>query len=334
MQKTIGVDVGNFDTKTANTTTVSGFTMYDNEQLLAEDVLAYGGKFYVESIDSRLPFVEDKTLNDQCLILTLFSIAKQILWIIKEEEHYVGNGIQDEILKYNEINLAIGLPPGHFNKLAMKTAEYYRNKMKNGISFKYGNYKFSFKTCVVEVYAQDLSAVLLDKTLTITKPPTDDNGKKLEVPKYYIVGIGGYTVDIIPTINNKPEVDKCRSLPLGTRPMFETIIARIQSSSGITLNECDIETVLRGKRNYIKPDVVEEIKRNAELHAKQIIDRCIQAGCSLDINPVVYVGGGCKLLKPYLEKNDLVCYSEYIEDTHANAKNYEDFLKMKLKRKA
>ena len=77
MQMTIGVDVGNFDTKSKNTSTVSGYTVYESEQLLANKVLEYDGKYYVESIDNRLPFVEDKTAKDQCLILTLIAIAKE-----------------------------------------------------------------------------------------------------------------------------------------------------------------------------------------------------------------------------------------------------------------
>jgi len=321
MQTTIGVDVGNYDTKSKSTLTVSGYTAYNNEQLLADNVLVYNGKYYVESIDNRLPFVEDKTYNDQSLILTLISIAKELIWRIRNEKHLKGN-IQDEILNYDCINLAIGLPPGHFNKLAKKTVEYYKEKMSKGIKFKYANYDFSFKLGKIECYAQDLTAVIMNQDLTVSDP---ENG----AAKYYIIGIGGYTVDIIPINNGAPEIDNCRSLPLGTRPMFETIISRIQSSTGVTLDEKTVENVLRNKKCFLSEEVKEEVKHNARLHAEQIVDKCIQAGCLLNIYPAVYVGGGCLLMKDSLAANSKVCFSEFIEDTHANARSYEEFLKIK-----
>ncbi len=328
MNLTIGVDVGNFDTKSVHTNTVSGYTVYNNEQLLADKVLAYKGKYYVESQDNRFPYVEDKTNNDQCLILTLFSIAKEIMWRIENEKHLKGN-YQSEISNINGINLPIGLPPGHFNKLAKQTQTYYNNAFANGIDFTYAGYKFSLKLArSVEVYAQDMSPVVMNSSLSVNE--LDENGERV-VHKYYVVGIGGYTVDIVPIINGKPAVDECRSLPLGTRPMFETIIARLQSSAGITFEEAAIENILRGKRSFVAEDVKAEIRQNAEQYANQIIDRCIQAGCTLNQSPVVYVGGGPLLLRSFLENNSKVCFSEFIEDTHANAKSYEDFMKMKYK---
>lgn len=321
MQTTIGIDVGNYDTKSKHTITVSGYTAYNNEQLLADNVLVYNGKYYVESIDNRLPFVEDKTNNDQSLILTLFSIAKELIWRIRNEKHLVGN-IQNEILNYDCINLAIGLPPGHFNKLARKTVEYYKEQLGKGVKFKYANYDFSFKLGKIECYAQDLTAVVMNQNLSVSDA---ENGPA----KYYIIGIGGYTVDVVPINNGAPEIDNCRSLPLGTRPMFETIISRIQSSTGVTLDEKTVESVLRDKKCFLSDEVKSEIKYNANLHAEQVVDKCIQAGCLLNIYPAVYVGGGCLLLKDSLNANSKVCFSEFIDDIHANASSYEEFLKYK-----
>ncbi len=328
MQVTIGVDIGNYDTKTANTRTVSGYSVYDNEQLLAETVLFYDGKYYIESIDDRLPYVEDKTENDQCLILTLFAIAKEIMFRVRKDGR--GRSMQEAIASYTVVNLALGLPPGHFNKLARKTRDYYYEAMGKGISFKYANYEFIFKLGYLEIYAQDLTAVLVDSGLSFTNTKSDD-----AIPKYYIIGIGGYTVDIIPiTVTDGkpvPVIDMCRSLPMGTRPMYEQIITKLQSSSGYTLNEQAIEDVLRGKRHFLPQEVVDEIRSNAKTHADQIIDRCIQAGCTLNIYPVAFVGGGCLLLQPWLDANKKMCHVEYINDVRANAINYEKFIIAKHK---
>ena len=321
MQMTIGVDVGNFDTKTRNTSTVSGYSSYDNEQLLASKVLEYNGKYYVESIDNRLPYVEDKTDNDQCLVLALIAIAKEIIYRITNEQHIAGN-IQDPIRGVSSINLGIGLPPGHFNKLAKKTITYYQSKMKNGIQFKYAGYIFSFKLNLIQAYAQDLSAVVMNRELKITNPESG-------APKYYIVGIGGYTVDTIPISDGEPVSNECRSLSLGTRQMYETIITKVQADFGLTLDELAVDSVLRGKSYFIKEDVAEAIRKLAAAHSNLIVDKCIQAGLSFDLYPVIFVGGGALLLKPYLESINKICFSEFIDNVNANAASYEEYLRLK-----
>lgn len=315
----IGVDVGNFDTKSAQTLTVSGFATYEKPQLLAEaSSLFYNGKCYVESIDSRFPFVEDKTIDNQCFILTLFSIAKEIIMRIRREA--TGNAIQEEIYKYNVINLGVGLPPGHFSNLAKKMQDYYVEKMQGGVNFTFANYNFSIKLNAIRVYPQDIAAALVNKNNTIT------TGKD-KVKKYYVIGIGGFTVDIAPVVEDVPSAENCRSLHIGTRQMFETIIARIQTSAGITLEEPAIEDVLRKRKVFIKDNVKKEIFEIAGHHASQIIDKCIQAGCALDQYPVIFVGGGGLLLQEYLVNNSKLCYCEFIEDVHANASSYEAIMK-------
>lgn len=330
MSMTIGIDVGNFDTKSKNTNTVSGYTSYNSEQLLADKVLGFNGKYYIESQDNRIPYTEDKTANDQCLILTLFGVAKEILWRIENEKHIKGN-FQSEISNVNGINLAVGLPPGHFNKLAIPTKDYYNKKFADGIKFTYAGYKFNIKlNRSVEVYAQGLSAVIMDNTLFVNEFELDENGNKIFVyPKYYIMDIGGGTVELIPIKNGMPAPDECNSKPMGTRPMFESIITRIQASSGITLEETTVENVLRGRKSFLKDDVKEQIFSNANQYADYVIDKYIQAGCTFDQCPIIFVGGGSLLLKPYLEKNTKICASEFIMDTHANAASYEKFMKIK-----
>ena len=318
----IGVDVGNFDTKSAHTGVVSGYSVYNSPQLLAKKTsLMFNGKCYVESIDNRFPFVEDKTDNDQCLILTLFSLAKEILWRIQNQTS--SKPTQEKVNEYHSITLGVGLPPGHFSKLGRKTQEYYVSKMKNGVDFSYAGFNFSIKLHRVRVYPQDLAAVLLDKKNTIT------NGND-KANKYYIIGIGGYTVDVVAVVDGEPEVANCRSLHIGTRYMFETIIARVQSSTGTLLEEASVEDVLRNRKTFIKEEVKVEVHANAERHADYIIDRCIQAGCLLDHYPVIFVGGGCMLLADYLVNNSKMCYCEFIENTHANAASYEEFLRMEI----
>lgn len=312
----IGIDVGNNDTKSKNTSTVSGYVKNDNPQLLASSVITYKGKYYVESGKNRFPYNEDKTSKGQCIILTLFGIAKEIIWRIENENHIKGN-IQSNIREIDTVHLSIGLPPGHFNRYANATVQYYKNEFKDGIEFEYGGYQFKFKLGRVNAYAQDLSAVIMDMSPEISAIK--------EYGTYVIIGIGGGTADLISIIDGAPEYDNCRSLPIGTRPMYEQIISRVQASTGMNeiLTERIIEDVLRSRVNLVDENVKEVIRNCAEVYADQLIDRCIQAGYDLGLAPVVFVGGGCLLLKPYLESNSKIKKCVFIEDVHANAAAYE-----------
>ncbi|MBR6327423.1 MAG: hypothetical protein IKR60_00920, partial [Alphaproteobacteria bacterium] len=161
---------------------------------IAKNILEYNGKYYVTNIDKRLAYKIDKTENDQCLILTLFSIAEEILYTLRRD--YKMKYAQEEINSIKEIKLGVGLPPGHFNNYVRKLNKYYTEKMGEGISFKYCNYSFNFKLSKIRIFPQDFIAFFKNKMIDIPK----------DYDNYYIIGIGGGTVDIIPIVKKLPDV--------------------------------------------------------------------------------------------------------------------------------
>ncbi len=323
---TVGVDVGNSRTKSAHTEFISGYTQYEHEQLLANKSLYYKNKYYAETLDSPFPYVEDKRENDQCLILTLFSIAKEIIWRVKDSGRCANHEMmQEEIRKYDNLNLAVGLPPGHF-KQAQDLKDFYLNALSGKTTFKYGRYEFSFNTNKVAIYAQGLSAAVVS---------TDAN-KGLSIPKntakYYVFDIGGYTFDMIPIIAGEPDSANIHSEPLGVRPICEKIAGHIQTTMGHTYDEYIIENVIKESRNgnsltYVPDDVKREILNYAQIYANRLIDKAIQCGFTVNYNPILYVGGGSLLLKTFLQNNSKVGYSEWIESSNANAIAYEEYMK-------
>ena len=79
----LGIDVGNYDTKSQHTTTPSGYDGPTPEKpLLAEEYLCYNGQYYV-STTTRFAYEKDKTRNERALILTLFAIANEIEFAVK-----------------------------------------------------------------------------------------------------------------------------------------------------------------------------------------------------------------------------------------------------------
>ncbi len=323
----VGVDVGNYDTKSQHTITPSGYSSYSNKPLMAKETLFYDGIYYVPSLEERLPYVMDKTANNQALILTLFGIAKEILYYFNNNPNYKDKlathaELQEEIRKIESISIGVGLPPGHIDKLSENTEKYYNDVMKNGISFWYKNTSmediitFNFKLSKVKVFPQDFSAVLINKDLAI---PTT-------YQKYVVVGIGGYTVDVVPVIGGESEATKCKSLNLGTRTMYEEIISKVLSATGTNITERSIEDVFFDRPNILDEEIVNIIKNVAEERSALIVNRCQQAGIEFSENPVVFVGGGSLLLKNYLTKNRLIKKSEFVESVYKNAENYAKFL--------
>lgn len=314
----IGVDVGNYDTKTQNCTIASGYKRYDTKPEIATKILEYNGSYYVPDISERMPYVADKTQNDQCLILTLFGIAEELIYTAKKaikDGETATDSVQAEIDKYKHIKLGIGLPPGHFSSLSHKTLDYYNERLSGEINISYKKYRFSFVIDTTRVYPQDFVAVFKNKESEIAK-------KK----RYYIVGIGGGTVDVIPVINGDPDVNNCFSLESGTRVMYRKICADVQRSYGEMLDESLVEDVLRNEETILDDNIKALIKENAEKHYADIINGCIQQGVKLSLYPVVFFGGGALLLKEYITSDKKMKNPEIIADTHANAKAYASCL--------
>ena len=80
MEKTIlGIDHGNGNIKTASSVFPCGFKKQETKpsQIFSQDILEYKGCFY-SLTPNRFSYEIDKTKNENCLILTLFAIAKEI----------------------------------------------------------------------------------------------------------------------------------------------------------------------------------------------------------------------------------------------------------------
>ena len=72
-----GIDVGNYDTKTQNTSIPSGYTGPLTEKPIGDEYLKFNGKYYVPSFE-RFAYEKDKTRTERCIILSLFALANEI----------------------------------------------------------------------------------------------------------------------------------------------------------------------------------------------------------------------------------------------------------------
>lgn len=313
---TIGVDVGNYDTKTQNCVFPSGYSEYSTKPEIATKILEYGGKFYVPNISERMPYLADKTTDNRCLILTVLGIANEILEQATEQvkKGKIRNP-QQFIDQVREIKLGVGLPPGHFNDQKKKLEKYYHDALDEKIKFKYTdhdkNYEFCIKMIKLHIFPQDFMAVY-----------KNINCKYSDAQRYYIVGIGGGTVDVVPVKEKMPDANSCFSLDLGTRIMCNKIAADIQRQYGQMPDENLVEDVLKGNFTVLSDDIKELIDKDAKKHFDNIINECIQYGVKLNLYPTIFFGGGCILLEKYIRNSNMLKDPEILKDVKANAKAY------------
>lgn len=310
----IGIDVGNYDTKTQHTTTPSGYTEYSILPALESEYLKYKGKFYAPSVN-RFAYVKDKKENNQALILSLFGIAKELLYNIKVQlgEEASEKDIQNALDKVYEVSIGVGLPVGDFTRDKDDLVKYYTDELGNGIiNIEYTGYniRFNLKKCLA--FPQDILPVVANPQCEIAH----------KYKKYLIIGIGGQTVDVIPVLNSTPNAGNCVSLRMGVRRMFSDIIGKVETNFGSTIGEDTVEEVLLGEETIISEEIEVAIRQAAKDHTRKIINECVQRGFNFAENPVVFFGGGGLLLRPYLENNTQIQKSEFLTDVNGNAKFY------------
>ena len=311
MKKVIGVDVGNYDTKTAHTTIPSGYVTSKTLPPETDEYILYKGTYYIPT-QKRFPYRMDKTRDERGLILTLFGISKEVLFSLGN----VATNIQkDLVVDFNELALGVGLPPAHFSTLKTKTHDYYMAHLKDGISYEYNGIPFSFKLTDFYVFAQDYAAVIADEAGFALL-------EKYSEGIVYAIDIGGMTVDYVPIIKRRPDMANADSIEYGMNKMYDMIIQRTMMEFGHAITPTNIEQVLLQKENVIPQEGRDLIEANAERWAVSIVDALREKGMDLWANPGVFMGGGSILLHRFLKNTGMVDNSVFLNSVNVNASAY------------
>lgn len=324
---TIGLDIGNYDTKTQNCIIPSGFVAMHSLPYGTETYLQLDGIYYIPD-EQRFAYEKDKTQSENAFILSLLAISAEI---VKEAEKVNKRkediaikepskatkviGVQAEIEQLKEIRLGVGLPPTHVSTLEKKTREYYEERLKKGIKYKYNGYEISFSLKDIKCYPQDFAAVL-------TYKPKDRENSAVSFPSFYAIDIGGWTVDIVTIINRKPAMSKCDSKPLGILAMYEKMIKDVELKTGKRLSQTDLEYVLKGEKTLLKEEIINEIRACEKEWYENIMRALKQFGLELDMYPVIFIGGGSQLFRKYIKADKSLVKYEFIPSSRANAMGY------------
>lgn len=290
----IAIDHGNYAIKTPHFSFISGLAEHAVKPPLADEVLEYEGKYWTLT-SKRLPYMRDKTKDDRYFILSLFAIAKELA--------SAGSNAA-----FEQIDLAVGLPPEHYGMLREKFAQYFR---KFGtVNFVYNGKPMSIVIRNVLVYPQAYAAVI------------PQSSQLLKTLRVFIVDIGGFTTDVLLLGNGKPDLQFCRSLESGVITMNNEIIGKISAQHDMKIEDEHISAVLMGKETILPENVKRAIRDTAQTHAKDILDKLRELQVDLRTNPAIFTGGGSILFRPLIERSSLVAQATYVVDPRANAIGY------------
>ncbi|MEK4983616.1 ParM/StbA family protein [Bacillus sp. FSL K6-6540] len=152
---------------------------------------------------------------------------------------------------------------------------------------------------------------------------------ELRVGEYGVIDIGAFTTDIPVIVNGKPDSLASDGLEEGIATYIDRIakalsdttranVTRNQILNKIIADDID-EIMIRGKKYPLRKEVEDQIN----FFAKKIVDIIDKMWAkNYGIQEFFVVGGGGKLLKPYLKKNMV---SRNIELTFIDAKNMSDY---------
>ena len=287
----VAIDHGNFAVKTPHFSFISGLAEHTVKPPLADEVLEYEGKYWTLS-GKRLSYMRDKTRDDRYFILSLFAIAKEL-------------AAAGSNSAFEQVDLAVGLPPEHFGMLRERFAQYFRRF--GTINFVYNDKPMSIVIRNVYVYPQAYAAVI------------PQSGQLLKTLRVFVIDIGGFTTDVLLLRKGKPDLQFCRSLESGVITMNNDIIGKISAQHDMKIEDEHISAVLQGQETILPEDVKRTIQEAAQLHAKDILDKLRELQVDLRTNPAIFIGGGSVLFRPLLERTSLVTQASYIE---ANAIGY------------
>lgn len=291
----IAVDHGNKQIKTAHHTFTSGLAESNSPPALGGRAVKYGGKFYSLS-EQRIPYMRDKTADNRFLILTLFAVFKEL------------ETVQGFIKEREEVELLIGLPPAHYGAQRKKFVGYF--SQWGEIVCRYNNESHTVVFSRINCYPQAYAAAMLQYD------------ELLNSPRCRIIDIGGFTVDYIQTLNGQPDMGVCGSLENGIITFYNKIIAEVNSSFDMLLEEPDIDAILKKEGSY-PGKISKYVESAAQEFVNDLAHKFRERGVDLRVGKIVFVGGGAVLLRPYIEQSSMYGKASFISEIGANARGYE-----------
>lgn len=263
----IGIDHGYYAIKTKQVCFPTGLMRYTYEPYTMQNVLQYGGAYYVCGT-GRQTLVKDKTANDNYYLLTLAALAQEIRKRKGE--------------RTAKVVLAAGLPLAGFGREKQKFKEYLFRK-EQPVRFFYEGERYEIQIEDVKLFPQGYSALALYPEYL------------KDEPSVLLVDIGGWTVDLMRLDNAVPNAATCRSLELGVIRCMDEILEQVRRNTGLSITETQVERILQGKSCSMPAEAVSLIEKQGRLYIEKILSAITEAGFDLRAVPSIFMGGGAAI---------------------------------------
>ncbi len=270
----------------------------DQSPVFTRNFLEYEGSYYTIG-EGHKNFVAEKSMDDDNYILTLAAIAKEL---------------NARGLSTAKIHLAVGLPL----KWVQTQRDSFREYMMQN---RHVDYKYAGRRYVI--YIVDCT-VMPQCYAAIAESLPDFKGMHM------VADIGNGTMNVMIRGNGKASESKSRTVKMGANECFMAIRNLILDRKAEELPAEIIENYLR----YGSTDIGDEYKALMEEAAKSYVDKIFAELKAHGYNPnlmkLYVMGGGAKVVElvgSYDSSN-----VTFNHDIRANAKGYEYFCYMKLRR--
>ena len=292
----IAIDHGNKQVKTVHRTFTSGLAESDTPPAFGDDVIKYGGKYYTPAAQ-RFTYMRDKTENENFFILTLFAVAMEV-----EATNSYSNDILD-------VQLAVGVPPAHWGTQHETFRNYFLNR--DIVEFEYRDKPYAIYInevcCFPQAYA---AATPLIRQL-------------VELPKSYVIDIGGFTADYMLMQRGQAERSVSDSLENGVILLYNRVRSRVNADFDLLLDEADIDAILKGEPTGYDEAVIALVNTEAQMFINDLLGKLRERQIDLRNGKTVFVGGGSILLRKQIEASGKIGRALFVNDISANAVGYE-----------
>jgi plasmid segregation protein ParM len=296
----LGVDAGYGNFKTARTCFPTSVTKSGKPPVISRDYVEYEGAYYTLG-EGHKDFVAEKSMDEDNYVLTLAAIAKEL---------------KARGLTTARIHLAVGLPL----KWVQTQRDDFREYM---LQNRHVEYCYAGQKYVVDI--EDCT-VMPQCYAAIAENLADFKGMNM------IADIGNGTMNVMILNNGKAMESKSWTVKMGVNQCFQAIRNLILDRMAEDIPAEIIENYLRYGNTGIGGEYQAIMEEAAKGYVERIFAELREHGYNPNLMKLYVMGGGAKIVElagEYDREN-----VTFNHDIRANAKGYEYFCYMKLRRQA
>ena len=295
----LAVDHGYGNIKTANTVFSNGFVERDTEPVMSTDYLYYGGKYYVLD-QGHKNYTKDKVMDNDFYILTVAAIAKEL---------YLRN------VRCEKIHLAVGVP---LKWMDSQKESFQAYMLQNS------EIRFVYKGRIFEVEIAGCS-VMPQCYAAVAEILPEFKGLNM------IVDIGNGTMNAMFLQDGRPVENKMWTELFGVRQCALKIHQKLLDKFQEDVPDSIINTFLMNRMADIDPEYEYWMETTAKEYVRELTAKIFDFGYNEKTMKLYVLGGGAKLLEHFsiFDRSRIT----FNFDINANAKGYEYFCYVALKKK-